>query len=181
MKIIACVLLLITGMFTSVLYAAKAKTESVYTGLNAVDCYAEEEWRKGVDKLSHCPGVAGYKLELLEVDSRQSLDVITPTGKSYALNFKQIVSPAFSYLGPLAEWRVTREQTEITPFALIVRVNASENPDNLDQVTPYLIVTKLQSDSICVTDIIPPQPEANEQARQLAASAAERPCKSVKK
>jgi len=57
--------------------AAFSQTKSIYTGLAEKDCKASgivvEDGYSGI-----CPGVAGYTLELLEGDLRQTVNVIAP-------------------------------------------------------------------------------------------------------
>lgn len=63
------------------------------------------------------------------------------------------------------------------PKALIVRVNASENPEKPNVKTSYLAVAKITPQEICVTDKVAPGPKMNEEARMAADSAAARPCR----
>jgi hypothetical protein len=111
----------------------------------------------------------------MEGDVRMSIDVITPDGTAHELNYWSVITSGFSSLGPRAEWRMRGGR----PIALIVRVNASENPENASQLTSYLAVAKITPREICVTDRIAPAPNANEAARTAADSSAGRPCLSA--
>jgi hypothetical protein len=59
---------------------------------------------------------------------------------------------------------------------LIVRFNASEDPEQPDKLTSYLAVSKITSDAVCVTAKIQPGASANENARRAADEAAAKPC-----
>lgn len=166
-------------LLPAIVQAAPIKNTSIYTGLAAADCkvleFHEDEggWSK-----SRCPGVSSYKLDLLEGDLRQSITIIDPKGKEYPLEFWNVVSVGFSSLGTKAEWRVQKQGSKVTPQALIVRFNASEDPEKPEKTTSYLVVSKITPTGSCVTDVVKPSTNANEQARTLADSAATRPCRS---
>ncbi|HYR08793.1 MAG TPA: hypothetical protein VEQ60_13515 [Longimicrobium sp.] len=145
---------------------------SVYTSLAEADCRVIEIDEESEGSVSRCPGAAGYALKVLEGDLRQSIDVITPDGKEHPLNYWSVVSGGFSSVGPRAEWRMRGGR----PFALIVRVNASENPEDATQITSYLAVARIAPGPVCVTDRIAPTAEANVAARAAADRSAGRPC-----
>lgn len=111
-----------------------------------------------------------------EGDLRQNITVVTPKGAKHSLELWTVVSPAFSSLGPKAEWRVATIKNKRVPTALIVRYFASENSEKPDKTTAYLVVTKITDKEICVTDRVPPGPKANEDARRLADESANKPC-----
>lgn len=159
--------------------AANQKTESVYTDLMMEKCKTIEQTDdEGGSYRGECAGVGGYKLEVLEGDLRQSINVVAPNGKKFNLDLWTNVSGAFSAVGERAEWRVTRSGKKITPTALIVRYNASENPEKPEQNTSYLVVVKITKNSACVTDVVKPTvTNQNVKARQLADSSANKSCK----
>lgn len=157
-------------------YAASTPIDSLYTPLEGSSCKplednAEEGWAKG-----RCDGIADYKLDWMEGDLRQSLNVIAPDGKEFPLELWSTVSSGFSALGNKAEWRVHKAGKQITPIALIVRFNVSENPDQPEKTTSYLTVSKITASEVCVTDVVKPGANANQQARDLADAASEKPC-----
>ena len=151
-----------------------ATLTSVYTDLTDKACKTLESdssgsgWYKG-----QCQGISGYKLILTEADIRQSIDVITPKGKSFPLDLINNVSLNFSTVGKKAEWRIAANKQ---PVALILRYNANEDAADPAKVTSYLVVSKLTDKLVCITDIVKPQPNANEIARQLAAQAPTKAC-----
>jgi hypothetical protein len=150
-----------------------AQNTSIYTDLSDTKCKTlklrEDE---GGSYLGECRGVAGYKLNVLEGDLRQSIDVITPRGKRYELNLWN-VSGGFSSVGPTAEWRMKGRK----PVALIVRYNVSENPEETSKLTSYLVVVKLTNNEICITSALKPTRLHNSEARKAADKAATQPCR----
>ena len=150
-----------------------AQIRSVYTSVGEKSCKTiRTEPEDGAEYEGECPGVGGYKLRLLEGDLRQSLDVVTPAKKNYQLAFWNI-SSAFSYIGSRIEWRIKGK----SPIAVIARFNASEDPENPEKRTSYLVVAKISKDQICVTDLIKPSRTQNADARKAADSSASRPCR----
>ncbi len=151
--------------------ASIAQMKSHYTGLTDKDCKASsvavEDGYSGV-----CPGVAGYTLELLEGDLRQTVNVITPDKKKHELELWSNVSSGFSSLGAKAEWRMKGK----VPVALIIRFNASENPDDSSKITSYLVVVKISKADVCIIDIVKPSKKQNIEARALADIPAKRVC-----
>ncbi|HJT29259.1 MAG TPA: hypothetical protein VJ784_17740 [Pyrinomonadaceae bacterium] len=154
---------------------ATAQTNrSVYTPLGDKQCRTVKSAEAGDDGFeARCRGAAGYTLLLSEGDLRQNITVITPQGKQHSLELWSVVSGGFSSLGPKAEWRLDKASA---PVALILRYNASEDPEKPDKRTSYLAVTKITPTEICVTDKISPGPTANEDARRAADAASRKPC-----
>lgn len=150
-----------------------AQNRSVYTSLEAKQCRTIKIETTGAgDYEGRCHGVAGYSLTLIEGDLRQNIIVNTPKGSKHSLELWDVISGGFSSVGPKAEWRMAAK----APVALIIRYNASENPDNPDKRTSYLAVAKITPTEICITDKISPSANANSEARSAADSAATRPC-----
>src|SRR6185369_16708686 len=147
---------------------------SVYTPLGEKQCRtikSAEASDEGYE--ARCRGAAGYTLLLSEGDLRQNITVITPKGAKHSLDLWSVVSGGFSSLGPKAEWRIDKASA---PVAIILRYNASEDPDKPDKRTSYLAVTKITPTEICVTEKISPGPTANEDARRAADTSATKPC-----
>lgn len=149
---------------------------SVYTDISGSRCRTISVHRESGATVQSCPGVAGYKLQVEDDDARMSISVVAPGGKKSELSYWQVITSAFSSLGNKAEWRVTSVRGKTTPVALIVRVNASEDPSNPQRTTSYLAVAKITAAKTCVTDKIGPSATANEEARRAADTAATRPC-----
>lgn len=158
-------------------FAQKRKIESIYTDLTAEKCKTlESNPDEGGSYRGVCAGAGGYKLEVLEGDLRQSINVIAPDGEKFELDFWTKVSGGFSSVGEKAEWRVTKTGKTVKPVALIVRYNVSEKPEKPEQTTSYLVVTKITGKTACITDVVKPSAEANKKARQLADSSANKTC-----
>ena len=160
-----------------VIFPQTKKTVSAYTDLASEKCRTiESNADEGGSYRGECKGVGGYKLEVLEGDLRQTINVIAPNRKKYELELWNKVSSGFSAVGNKAEWRVVRSGKTVTPAALIFRFNASDNPENSAQNTSYLVVVKITNQAICVTDVIKPSSNANEIARKMADASANKPC-----
>ena len=157
--------------------AAAQSNRSVYTPLGDKDCRKIKSAEAGDDGYEgRCRGTAGYSLLLSEGDLRQNITVITPQGKQHSLDLWSVVSGGFSSLGPKAEWRLALQNRKLVPVALILRYNASEDPESPNKLTSYLAVAKITPSEICVTDKISPGPKANEDARRVADAASTKPC-----
>ena len=102
--------------------------------------------------------------------------MFTPQGKEHSLDLWSVVSGGFSSLGPKAEWRIATQKRKSVPVALILRYNASENPEAPDKRTSYLAVAKITATEICVVEKISPGPTANEDARRSADASSTKPC-----
>ncbi|HYW11214.1 MAG TPA: hypothetical protein VE871_04635 [Longimicrobium sp.] len=158
---------------STVVSASPAAIRSVYTSLAQADCRLLEQDEETGGTSSRCPGTAGHALLVHDDDARMTVDVVAPEGRAHPLRYSGVITSNFSSLGPRAEWRMRDGK----PVALIVRVNAFENPEIPDRATSYLTVAKITARAVCVTDRIPPTtPNANEAAQRAADSSALRPC-----
>ena len=148
---------------------------SIYTDISDASCTpipssGEPNEEDGLK----CRGPAGFNLLALSGDMRATVTIVGPDGKEYPLEFWDTVTGGFSTLGPRAEWRV--RDAESVPYALIVRVSASENPDKPDDKTSWLAVAKVTAEAVCVTDKVKGGIDDNARARAAADSAASKPC-----
>ena len=158
-------------------FAAAQTNRSVYTPLGEKQCRTLKTHEAGDEGYeARCPGTAGYSLLLSEGDLRQNITVITPKGAKHSLELWDVVSGGFSSLGAKAEWRLATQNKTRAPVALILRYNASEDPEKPDKLTSYLAVAKITATEICVTDKISPGPTANEDARRAADASSTKPC-----
>ncbi|HEX5604258.1 MAG TPA: hypothetical protein VFX63_16980 [Pyrinomonadaceae bacterium] len=166
---------LIISLLIGCAIAISAQTNrSVYTPLGDKECKTIKSAEAGDEGYeARCRGTAGYTLLLSEGDLRQNITVITPQGKQHSLDLWTVISGGFSSLGPKAEWRLDKASA---PVALILRYNASENPDKPEKLTSYLAVAKITPTEICVTEKISPGVTANEDARRAADASSTKSC-----
>lgn len=158
---------------------SQSTIEAIQTNLSAASCRREID-RSDPNETPYlvCQGVAGYSLIVRRVDAgRQSIDVVTPAGEVFALNYHEFVTRSMSSLDPKAEWRVATKDGRQVPIALIVRVQAREDEDDPEQVThTYWAVAKIAVNEACVTDRIPEGERSTTEVESAADSAQERPC-----
>jgi hypothetical protein len=156
---------------------APGKLDSVYTDLSGKPCAAVKRNAESGSSVDECPGVAGYRLHVLNDDNRSSVTVITPETRAFPLDYWNVVTGGFSSLGSRAEWRVRRSGGQVTPVALIVRVNYSDQSHPASPVKrSVLAVAKLTADQICVVRIVGNAANANSDARRVADQSAGLPC-----
>ncbi len=168
-----------TLLFTAALVfcasvSAFPQNKSTYTSTRTSACRTIEYIEEGAGSyVGECKGVGGYKIRLIEGDIRQTLDVITPAKRKFELNFWKFYG-AFSAIGEKIEWRTKAG----VPVALIARYNVAD-PEGTGKGRSYLMVSKIGKAESCVTDIVEPKADQNVIARQLADTAADRPCKTI--
>ena len=149
-----------------------AQNQSVYTSTKTSACRTiSSNPNEGGSYEGECTGVGGYKVRLLEGDIRQTLNLVTPAKKKFELNFWGFYG-GFSYVGEKIEWRTKGG----VPVALIARFNVASGDDS-KKSTSYLMVSKIGKTQSCVTDVVLPQTNQNEKARELADAAFGKPCK----
>jgi hypothetical protein len=150
-----------------------AQNKSVYTSTRTSACKTIASFPdEGGSYVGECRGVGGYKVQLLEGDIRQTLNVITPAKKKFELNFWGFYG-GFSYIGPNIEWRTKAG----VPVAMIARFNVANAGGDIQKSTSYLMVAKIGKAENCVTDIVLPSATQNADARVLADAASGKPCK----
>lgn len=153
-----------------------AQNGSIYTELSPRICAplvssGEPEDNGGI----RCRAPDGYQLLVHYGDSRESVSVVTPKEKTFDLNLWSSSLPRFSTIGRRVEWRVSAQHQRI-PLALIIRTIIVTNTSGRRAATSYLIVAKITSDLICVTDRIPPGRLQSQNARVAADEAQAKPC-----
>jgi hypothetical protein len=170
MTLLPTCLLVLVAILCSGEAAAQRTIQSMYTDIAGASC------RKAVDEkitgasTSTCPGIGGFRLQVLTDDERNSINVIAPDGKVFALAYWDVVTHGFSTLERRAEWRVRAEQGKPVPIAIIIRVNSVDQsePDQPKRV-PLLAVAKIGGDMACVIEKIDSRnPNANKIARMSA-------------
>lgn len=122
-----------------------------------------------------CPGIAGYKVLVLDDDARMSITLRSADGAEHPLNLWGTVTSAFSSLGDSVEWRVRGAGEGAAPTALVVEVRANESPEDPERVTVYRAVAKVGPGRSCVTDRLAGGATRDEVLR-AADAAPGRPC-----
>jgi hypothetical protein len=172
-----CSPLLILTLLASGVAASAQGVQSVYTTFDWKKCKTLEEDEQAAGYiLVECPGIAGYKLHVDSQDSRDGLTVIRPDGSEHTLNVGYLGGGAFSSIGQRIEWRVRREKGGLVPIALIVRFSISEQGPNGEREVPYLTVSKITPQKICLIESILAGRNSNVKARRLADNSADKPC-----
>lgn len=166
------------GVFLSCLVAeaSAAPPDSVYADITPARCVTQSVNEAVGASTQLCEGVGGYRLRVEDFDGRQTVAVIRPDKSVHPLEYGRVITSGFATLGAKSEWRVERRDGKLIPFALIIRVNASENPEAPGRKTSYLAVARLGQDRICVTDRIRASATMNEEARRAADGSAAKPC-----
>jgi hypothetical protein len=149
--------------------------QSVYTDFKNCKTLERDDQAAGY-LLEECRGVGGYKLRLAHGDDRSNIEVVGPDGSTHDLNLGQIGGGGFSGLGEKAEWRVRKEGRKTVPVALIVRFNVVTDPSRPEKTASYLVVSKITPGQACRIGQVDPGPSANQQARRMADSSANKPC-----
>ncbi|MBL8194863.1 MAG: hypothetical protein JNM06_13785 [Blastocatellia bacterium] len=150
--------------------------DSIYTDTASDKCKTIKFDEESSYSEQICPGVAGYKLRVIEGDLRVTINVVDPKGKEYELKMQEVMGAGFSNIGQKAEWRVKKQGNQIIPVALIVRFDLIENPEEYNKSTSFLTVAKITSSSICIVDKVRPNKEQNLQARKIADIAQSKGC-----
>ena len=151
---------------------------SSHTSINQKDCITLDSDNMG--SVQECESFLDIGVKVIESDIRQSI-ILTRNEKEYDLAFGSIISPSFSSLGLKLEWRHEQGKPKNLK-GMIVHFEASDDPENIDKVSSYLVVSKITNDEICVVTKITPQKEQNEIAREILDFTEELPClKELKK
>lgn len=145
---------------------------SSYTSIDQKDCVTLDSDNMG--SVQECESFLDIGVKVIESDIRQSI-ILTRNNKEYNLAFWSTVSPAFSSLGLKVEWRHEYGKPENTK-GMIVRFEASDDHENMDKVSSYLVVSKITNDEICVVAKVLPQKQQNEIARNILDGKEELPC-----
>ncbi len=171
----ACaVLLLAWGSTQSA--SATPLYDSSYTSIVAAGCKTIQFDEESASSTQQCESFWQIGVLVLEGDLRQSITLVRD-GQEYPLEFWSTVTSAFSELGDKIEWRHIKRRPDRLA-GMIVRLNAAENPEQPEQTTAYLVVSKVTPQQVCVVGKIPPQADGsqNVQARVMAEQAERMAC-----
>jgi hypothetical protein len=146
-------------LFASVLANALAFTclpaqgaASLYTDLYGKTCKLVEQDRASGASTRQCTGVAGFSLLVHEARAQTSVDIVTPTGAVYPLEYWEVVTPGLSRVGRKAEWRVEEQRGKLVPTALLVRLDTGNTIIEGPREAAGTILTgaRIASDGACV-------------------------------
>jgi hypothetical protein len=137
--------------------------QSQYTPLTGCNVTKSNPEEAGY-RVSECPGVSGYGVQLIESDSRANLMIQPPQGQPQSLRLSEQGGGGFSELGGQVEWR---GNASAAPDALVVRYKVIETADAPERWTSYLFVVSLKGKP-CIAAKIAPGPQQNADARRAA-------------
>ena len=152
---------------------------SSYSSIDEKSCRTIAITEESGSVTQRCPDYRSIGVITMEGDLRQSITLIR-NGKEYPLEYWRTVTSSWSVLGKTAEWRHEKEAPDRL-IALITRLNISEDPDNPDRMTSYLVVSKITNNEVCVVGKVAPQRDGSQnlKAREMADRASAMPCKLV--
>ena len=167
--------LILFFLFTVAIEAEEQRVSintSSYTSIDQKDCITLDSDNGG--SVQECEPFLDIGVKVIEGDIRQSI-ILRRNGKEYDLAFGSTVSPAFSSLGLKIEWRHELSKPKNLK-GMIVRLEVSDDYENLDKTSSYLVVSKLMHKDICVVAKISPQKDQNEIAREILDSTEKLAC-----
>lgn len=162
-------------LLTGNLYANEKATllnKSVYTSINEKDCITLDSDNLG--SVQECESFSDIGVKVIESDIRQSI-ILTRNNKEYDLDFWSTISPSYSSLGLQVEWRYELGKPKNVK-GMIVRFEASDDYENIEKVSSYLVVSKITKEEICVVAKVLPQKKQNEIARKILEATEVLPC-----
>lgn len=165
---------LIASALTLCSIQAQAAT-SLYSDLYGNSCKIIELDKASGANTRRCAGVGGYSLLVHEANAQTSIDIVTPSGAVYPLEYWEVVTPGLSRVGRKAEWRVENRGGKLAPTGLLVRLDTTNPVLTGPRVAAGSILTaaRIDADGACVVyqgDARPSTADAD--ARRAAANAA---------
>jgi hypothetical protein len=136
----------------ALLPAPARATTSLYTDLYGKSCKTIEQVAGSGASTRLCAGVGGYQLLVHEAKAQTSVDIVTPAGAVYPLEYWEVVTPSLARVGRKAEWRVAERQGKVVPTALLVRLDtgaaATEGPR--EAAGAIITAARIAGDGACV-------------------------------
>lgn len=125
---------------------------SLYSDLYGKACRTLESDPGSGATTRRCAGVGGYSLLVHEARAQSSVDIVTPQGAVYPLEYWEVVTPGLSRVGRKAEWRVEVRNGRLVPTALLVRLDLpNEQLQGPRQAAgSVLTAARIASDGACV-------------------------------
>lgn len=133
--------------------SAGNRITSEYTKIDV--CKVSEKDKETGAFARKCKGPGGYDIYVLYDDERVSIDVMSPNKERHELNYWDKIK-SFSGIYGTIEWRVESGNGEIYPIALISKIYATQQQQEMSnhRRVVFFVISKIKKDSICVTDVI---------------------------
>lgn len=161
-----------TTLILNALQGNNLMLTSSYTSIDEKDCVTLDSDNMG--SIQECESFGHIGVKVIEGDIRQSI-ILTRDQDEYDLDFTGVISSAFSSLGLKIEWRHELGKPE-NVTGMIVRFEVSDNYDDLEKVSSYLVVSKIMKDEMCIIAKVIPQNNQNERAREILDAKRTLPC-----
>lgn len=125
---------------------------SLYTDLYGKACKTIERDAGSGASTRQCAGVGGFSLLVHEARAQTSVDIVTPRGAVYPLEYWEVVTPGLSHVGRMAEWRVEQRSGKVVPTALLVRLDTGNTVLQGPREAAGTIITaaRIAGDGACV-------------------------------
>jgi len=150
---------------------------SSYTSIEERDCTTLDS--DNIGSVQECESFENIGVKVVVGDSRESI-ILTRKEREYDLELLSTFKNIFSSFGSTLEWRHELINSKNIK-GLIIPLNMSDDSENLDKTSTYLVVAKITTDKICVVAKIAPQKEQDEIAREILDTDEGLPClKSLK-
>lgn len=127
-------------------------TISLYSDLHGKSCRMVETDPASGATSRLCAGVAGYSLLVHEARAQTSVDIVTPKGEVYPLEYWEVVTPGLSRVGRKADWRVEKRYGRLVPTALLVRLDVTHEEPHGPRLAQGGLITaaRIAVDGACV-------------------------------
>ena len=156
--------------------SAKDETDSLntssYTSIEQKDCVTLDSDNIGL--VQECEAFEDIGVKVIVGDRRKSI-ILTRDEREYELAFLSMFKSLFSSFGTKLEWRHLLANTKDIK-GVIIPINMSDDVDNLEKTTSYLVVTKITDEKICMVAKIAPQKDQQEIAREILDTDEDLPC-----
>jgi len=136
---------------------------SSYTSIEERDCTTLDS--DNIGSVQECESFENIGVKVVVGDSRESI-ILTRKEREYDLELLSTFKNIFSSFGSTLEWRHELINSKNIK-GLIIPLNMSDDSENLDKTSTYLVVAKITTDKICVVAKIAPQKEQDEIAREI--------------
>jgi hypothetical protein len=154
---------------------------SLYSELYGKNCKTLERDPASGASTRQCAGVAGFSLLVHEARAQTSIDIVTPRGRLYPLEYWEVVTPGLARVGRMAEWRVEQRQGKLVPTALLVRLDAGNSVQEGPREAAGSIITaaRIAADGACVVYQGDGAPSTADASARSAAAEPARKCLGV--